>query len=146
MEDKTPVDRILTENKWVRYTYDFGDDWRHKIVYEKTDETYGERYATLVKFKGDNFLEDSGGIREDCRNAFDPVAVGEKLKRLVCPVCKYKEKPTDDMELTAFDDLAKFYLKKLMEKMEETGKLIADKESSSKMGRKIDAWKEFVEN
>lgn len=146
MEDKTPVDRILTENKWVRYTYDFGDDWRHKIVYEKTDETYDERYATLVKFKGDNFLEDSGGVWEDCRNAFDPAAVGEKLKRLVCPICKHQEKPTDDMELTSFEDLAKCYLKKLIEKMAETGKMPSVKESPSKMAIKIDAWKEFAEN
>lgn len=65
MEDETPVESFLFNNKGIRYTYDFGDEWRHKIIYEKTDETYGERNAALLKFKGDNFLEDSGEIWEE---------------------------------------------------------------------------------
>lgn len=61
-EDITAVDEFLIYNKWIRYTYDFGDDWRHKIIMEKVDDNYVERYAKVLKYKGDNFLEDSGGI------------------------------------------------------------------------------------
>lgn len=61
-EDRTAVDEFLIHNKWVRYTYDFGDDWRHKIIMEKIDNDYMERYAKVLKYKGDNFTEDSGGI------------------------------------------------------------------------------------
>ncbi|MFI3213610.1 MAG: plasmid pRiA4b ORF-3 family protein [Eubacteriales bacterium] len=61
-EETTVVDEFLMSNKWIRYTYDFGDNWSHKIVMEKINESYTERYAQVLKFKGDNFLEDSGGV------------------------------------------------------------------------------------
>ena len=61
-EKETLLEELLFQNKWIRYTYDFGDEWRHKIVYEKTEETYGDRQAVLLKYKGDNFQEDSGGL------------------------------------------------------------------------------------
>ena len=64
-EENTAVDEFLMYNKWIRYTYDFGDDWRHKITMEKIDHDYVERYAKVLKYKGDNFLEDSGGIYGD---------------------------------------------------------------------------------
>ena len=35
VETETLVESFLLEYKWVRYTYDFGDEWRHKIIYEK---------------------------------------------------------------------------------------------------------------
>lgn len=57
-ETKTRIDSFFRNYKWIRYTYDFGADWRHKINIEKIDEEYTERYATLLKFKGDNFIED----------------------------------------------------------------------------------------
>lgn len=38
--DDTDVDDFLMESRWIRYTYDFGDDWRHKIVYEKDRRIY----------------------------------------------------------------------------------------------------------
>lgn len=47
---------------WIRYTYDYGDNWRHKIVLEKELEDYAERCSRVVKYKGANFEEDSGGI------------------------------------------------------------------------------------
>ena len=64
-EKATLVDDYLHENRWIRYTYDFGDDWRHKIVFEKNVPDYDKRYATILKGKGDGFAEDSGGVWQD---------------------------------------------------------------------------------
>ena len=61
-EKDTLVGAFFNNYKWIRYTYDFGDDWRHKINIEKKDDAYDKRYATLLKFKGNNFMEDSGGV------------------------------------------------------------------------------------
>ena len=55
------IDEWLPENPRIVYTYDFGDDWEHQIVLEKTVE-YPYRYPTVVKYKGDNLPEDCGGI------------------------------------------------------------------------------------
>lgn len=73
--DKETVDVDYEENDlladdfladgWIRYTYDFGDDWRHKIVLEKELPDYGQRYPQVMKYKGNNFVEDSGGIWSD---------------------------------------------------------------------------------
>ncbi len=61
-EDKAVIDDFLPCSKWIRYTYDFGDNWEHKIVFEKMDDTYEERHAHVIKAKGDHFMEDSGGV------------------------------------------------------------------------------------
>lgn len=64
-EKNTLIDEFIREYKWIRYTYDFGDDWRHKIVFEKEVPDYDHRYATILKAKGNGFEEDSGGVWED---------------------------------------------------------------------------------
>lgn len=61
-EKSVAIDEFFNNYKWIRYTYDFGDDWRHKINIEKYDETYNARYVKLLKTKGDNFVEDCGGV------------------------------------------------------------------------------------
>lgn len=58
----TNIDFFFKNYKWIRYIYDFGDDWRHKINIEKYESDYEERSPKLVKYKGDNFMEDSGGV------------------------------------------------------------------------------------
>ena len=65
LENKACVGRVFAYEKWVRYVYDFGDEWRHKITFEKKDEVYEKDYAVVLKAKGDNFVEDSGGIWAD---------------------------------------------------------------------------------
>lgn len=83
-EDKAVIDDFMKECKWIRYTYDFGDDWCHKIVLEKTDMEYQGRSATVLKAKGDNFMEDSGGIwggEGDNRSPFYIEKVNEKLQK-----------------------------------------------------------------
>lgn len=83
-ESETLIDSFFKNYKWVRYTYDFGDDWRHRINIERIDEEYSERYATLLKAKGDNFIEDCGGRWEtddDTRMPFDWADVEQQLKK-----------------------------------------------------------------
>ena len=64
-EKNTIIDEFIHDYKWIRYTYDFGDDWRHKIVLEEEVADYDKRYATILKAKGNGFEEDSGGIWYD---------------------------------------------------------------------------------
>lgn len=75
---------------WIRYTYDYGDDWRHKIILEKELPDYEKRYSRVVKFKGNNFEEDSGGVwgadeTKDEPMPYDLKAVNERLSTLICP-------------------------------------------------------------
>ena len=87
-ETTTLVEQFFPDCKWIRYTYDFGDDWRHKIIFEKMDKSYEERYASLLKVKGANFEEDIGDDwendedGEDCQT-FDVQAIAESLRELV---------------------------------------------------------------
>ena len=67
---------------WIRYTYDFGDDWSHKIVLEKELEDYEKRYPTVVKHKRGNMAEDSGGAwyGEESSEIYDEERVNSLLK------------------------------------------------------------------
>lgn len=62
LEEKISVSAIAERESWVRYVYDMGDDWRHKLTFEKRMEDYDKNYALLWKAKGNSFTEDSGGI------------------------------------------------------------------------------------
>ncbi|MCD8364136.1 MAG: SEC-C domain-containing protein [Lachnospiraceae bacterium] len=85
-ENGVVLDDFLLNGKGFRYTYDFGDDWKHKIIYEKTDEHYNARYATVLKYKGDSFAEDSGGVwGSDMRIPFDLSEANERLSHLSFP-------------------------------------------------------------
>ena len=106
LETEALVDDYLQDYNWIRYTYDFGDDWKHKIVYEKTDTGYESRFAQVLKYKGDNFAEDSGGVfreyiaREqgeeydwlDYHTEFDLYKTNENLRNRTFPVRKRKKK------------------------------------------------------
>lgn len=53
-------DHFLLEKDQARYTYDFGDDWQHKIVLEKIlDPTEGTNYPVCTAAKNDAPYEDS---------------------------------------------------------------------------------------
>lgn len=86
-EFETAIDPFFERYKWIRYTYDFGDDWRHKINIEKYDPDYHERAVKLLKYKGDNFMEDSGGIwsEEENRFPFDEQFVKKQLELMSFP-------------------------------------------------------------
>lgn len=83
-EEKVCVDDLLKECSKIRYIYDFGDCWVHKIVWEK-DVIYKERHASLIKARGDHFMEDSGGVfaqeDEDARIPLDMEATNARLER-----------------------------------------------------------------
>lgn len=91
LSEDTIIDDFIQEGSWFRYTYDFGDNWRHRITVEKVIEGYDKRYPQIVKFKGENYEEDSGGIygywEEDAeeiscadKEAFSMGVVNEALK------------------------------------------------------------------
>lgn len=86
-EEEVLIDHFWDSCKWIRYTYDFGDEWRHKIIYEKTDASYQGRSVILIKAKGDNFCEDSGGVwgSQDNRIPFDPGKIKERLEHRDIP-------------------------------------------------------------
>ncbi len=91
-EDRAVALDFLAACKWVRYTYDFGDDWRHKIVLEKTEQPDMGEGAVILKAKGDNFEEDSGGVWSDERVSFDMEAANARLQRLSIKAVKSSKK------------------------------------------------------
>lgn len=154
-EGDTLLDQFLLTNKWIRYTYDFGDDWRHRIQYEKTDEDYDKRCAALIKFRGDNFEEDCGEIWMEEEEEgeylgtkpFDSVSVASKLSKLSFPVreCNPDGDETEllggkDMEalLQNIADMLVQRMKKASHHYKET--TIKD----SQMKKRTEKWEEFI--
>lgn len=58
---KTRLDQVIEENNKIKYWYDFGDDWKMTITTEKIVEQE-QNYPVLLKAKGNNLIEDVGGI------------------------------------------------------------------------------------
>lgn len=150
-ETTTPVDHFFPDYKWIRYTYDFGDDWRHKIIFEKTDESYKERYTTLLKVKGGNFEEDTGGIwanDEDggARRPPDVQAITESLRKLVFPT---HEDLDAGAEPAHFPDdekrMMSDFFRDFLDQMESAFYASSHKRKSSPMALKIESWKQFCE-
>ena len=152
VENETLVEQFLLEYNWVRYTYDFGDDWRHKIIYEKTDENYEERYVSLLKAKGDNFPEDSGGVwgfdeDEWDRYAFDKDKVEKRLKKLFFPT---HDELDEAMEIGLSEaemaKMAEEFLTRLLDSFKSGMGNRSAAAQKSKMSAKIDRWKKFTED
>jgi hypothetical protein len=63
-EERTTLQEVLhKEKEWMTYIYDFGDNWRHRIVLEKIlPPEEGVIYPRCLKVKGPNLPEDSGGM------------------------------------------------------------------------------------
>lgn len=150
-EATTPVERFFPDYKWIRYTYDFGDDWRHKIVLEKIDESYKERYATLLKVKGDNFEEDTGGIWANdgdggVRRPPDVQAVIESLRKLVFPMHEELDEEAEsayfpDDEKKMMDD----FFRDFLDRMKSAFHAFPHERKSSPMALKIESWRQFCE-
>lgn len=107
-ETETLIDSFLGGYKWIRYTYDFGDEWRHKIQLEGIDELYTGRTARLLKAKGDNFLEDSGGGWDEDygnRSSFDEYDAGQRLDQMIFSVqSEMDEEMRSDISQEDLDD------------------------------------------
>lgn len=58
----TFIREFLEENDWFTYTYDFGDNWEHKVTVEKILSDYELNYPKVIKFKGNCPPEDCGGL------------------------------------------------------------------------------------
>lgn len=110
LEAETAIDPYIGRFPWIRYTYDFGDDWKHKIVLEKVLEDFSERHAVLLKLKGDHFEEDCGGMFGDetsCRIPADEIEIGARLAEMNLPVFQPEQKAVsgEDKQLLESEDL-----------------------------------------
>lgn len=56
------IDSYMESQKSFTYIYDFGDDWKHVITVENVIEDYDDNCARVIKFKGNSFPEDCGGL------------------------------------------------------------------------------------
>ena len=100
MEKKLPISAIAEHENWIRYVYDMGDDCRHKVVFEKVLQDYEKDFATLMKAKGNNFVEDSGGIwgEEQVSGSYDAVSVNTQLEQMHFADIRLAEKDRKKLE------------------------------------------------
>ena len=147
IEKKTPVGPVLEHEKWVRYTYDFGDDWQHKVIFEKKMPEYTADHAAILKVKGDNFIEDfCGDWDEDMQpEKYDMEAVNHNLEKM-----HFKETDMpDDYEqmmkgIEAFKENKKEFYEYFREQAEKFLKNLDDAAKKQSVIRKeVTAWKEF---
>ncbi len=80
----TLIREFMEENDWFTYTYDFGDDWQHRVTIEKTLEDWEYDYPQVLKYKGDCPIEDCGGIEGyyDCLKVIENEAHPEYKEQL----------------------------------------------------------------
>lgn len=95
------------------------------MIYEKTDLSFEKRHADLLKFRGDHFLEDSGGVwyqdDNENRSPFDWNAVESRLEKLECPVHEGLEVDEDsDFSMKEVDEIAGLHEKRCYKKHECT--------------------------
>ncbi len=148
-EEETLIDSFFRNYKWIRYIYDFGDDWRHKIHIEKIDLDYSLRAVTLLKFKGDNFEEDCGGVwraNETSQKAFkqeDVTAKFEAIKLMAHE--ELQEVPLRKEAMEQLKELVHNLMQLKPEVLQSKLAQVADDihGEPSKMSQKICAWKEF---
>ena len=143
-ENEVTIDPFFRKYKWIRYTYDFGDEWRHKILIEKIDESYQERDVVLMKYKGDNFMEDCGGLweaDESTRSEFDPEQTRKRLEALSPIAVRNLKEP--DLSVSETDKLREVYeqFKKIVLEAEK-----ASPKEVSLIAQKVDTWKRFCED
>jgi hypothetical protein len=77
-------DLLPREGSWARYTYDFGDDWKHEIVVEKRLAAEpGMAYPVCVAGEGACPPEDCGGAwgYEHLREVLADPSTGRKRHR-----------------------------------------------------------------
>ena len=155
-EKNTIIDNFIHDYKWIRYTYDFGDDWRHKIVLEKEVADYDKRYATILKAKGNGFEEDSGGIWYDeefeendeiPEKSFSIQDVSVRLEKKQFPyrkgsAVKAEHKPSSE-DMNLLKSLFNEYYKELMNlASQQTG---TKPKQLSAMATSIDRVKDFAD-
>ncbi|MDO5425912.1 MAG: SEC-C metal-binding domain-containing protein [Eubacteriales bacterium] len=145
-ESKIVVDDFLKQCKWIQYTYDFGDNWEHKIVLEKELPEYEARMAQLQKWKGDNFEEDTGGVWDDVRMPFSEEETKERLEVLSFPRKKQSRKAIEKLEELEMAEKWKKLEKALRKKARETKKQASGITAAGKSGvaKQMEAWHSFL--
>ena len=59
----TLIDPYMEHSKWFTYTYDFGDDWEHRVDIEAVLTDFKETHPIVVKAKGACPFEDCGWLQ-----------------------------------------------------------------------------------
>ena len=90
-EMRISLQDFMHPRKVLIYTYDFGDNWEHRVTFERKAPDYKVRYATVIEYEGDNFQEDSGGVwsaqdSDEDRIPFDLNEINLKLSRKIFPI------------------------------------------------------------
>ena len=155
MEKKLPVSAVAEHENWIRYVYDMGDDWRHKVVFEKVLQDYEKDSATLMKTKGNNFVEDSGGIwgEEQVSGSYDAVSVNEQLEQMHFADIRLAEKDRKKLEqiyvMQQMDKEIKEMLKHAVSRPAYYNEIVPEnrnyisKQSDSQADMEIFAWRQF---
>ena len=157
-EERVSIDVFFRTCKWIRYTYDFGDDWRHKLVIEKEAADYTARVAMVIKYKGDSFEEDSDGVRgnQGGRIPFDMEQVNRELLDMSFSVQEESEEGRQLLNLIQMENAWKDLGKKGREAIRDLAQIIRDKlvqerskgpryKADSEMHRKVQRWVNFCE-
>ena len=148
-EKESLIDSFFRNYKWIRYTYDFGAQWRHKIIIESADLEYYLRKVTLLKYKGDNLVEDDneiGEMEKASRKVFCQEKVTEKLNNMELQRHEeLEEVPLLKETMKEFRELFNQLMQMKPEVLQsEMAKVIEELEDThSKMTLKIDAWKKY---
>ncbi len=151
-ENETLIDSFFRNYKWIRYIYDFGDNWRHKINIEKIDLNYSLRVATLLKFKGDNFEEDCGGVwqaNETSQKTFKQEGVNAKFETMELVVHEeLQEVPLLKEATKQLQELVHNLMQLKPEILQSRLAQVADdiQGKPSEMTQKICAWQEFEDS
>ena len=155
MEKKLPVSAVAEHENWIRYVYDMGDDWRHKIVFEKVLQDYDKDSATLMKTKGNNFVEDSGGIwgEEQVSGSYDAVSVNAQLEQMHFAEIRLAEKDRKKLEqiyvMQQMEKEIKEMLKHAVSSQAYCNEIVPEnrnyisRQSDSQADAEIFAWRQF---
>lgn len=158
-EGQVQVDGFWRICKNIRYTYDFGDDWNHKIAFEKEEPEYHSRFAVVLKYRGDSFREDSGGVWNaydgNERIPFEQEIINKRLVEMPFPVREESEESAELLKNAAVGKIWKSIAKKNREKLVEMGnKLLRSLGNSqelqaerplSEAAERVQRWRRFCE-
>lgn len=100
--ESTYINSYMYPPVWFRYTYDFGDEWVHRVTVEAIVENYRYGYPKVIKIKGTCPPENCGGVYQfqelrvhkgmDSEALCDGEKVNEILKQRCYIVLGKKEK------------------------------------------------------
>lgn len=98
-EDEITLAAAFRARKPIRYTYDFGDDWRHEITLEKVVESPPTAHPVCVDGRGDAPVEDCSDD-EPAWITFDQTDINTRLAQLSSG---FEAQLRDDIEVILTD-------------------------------------------